>query len=146
MIPTAINIGGEWDVLPPGIHDASMGEIEHRFASTPHRKSLFEGFKQGVHALQLAGCKTIYLDGSFITTKTVPGDFDVCWDPIGVDGHKIDPVLLDFSNKRQNQKNKYGGEFFPSSAKADGIRTFLEYFQIDKSTGSLKGIIRLQLK
>ncbi len=145
MIPDAIDISGVWNVLPPGIHDASMAEIEQRFATSPHRENLFAGFKRGVQALHAAGCKTIFLDGSYVTTKTTPGDFDACWDPSGVNPHKIDPVLLDFSNMRQNQKQKYGGEFFPSSAKADGFRTFLEYFQIDKHTGKPKGVIRVQL-
>ena len=146
MIPDAININSVWDVLPPGIHDATMEEVKKSFATTIHRQLLFDKFKRGVESLRAAGCKTIYLDGSYVTTKTTPGDFDVCWDPTGVNGielQKKDPVLLDFSNKRQNQKRKYGGEFFPSSAKADGTRTYLDYFQIDKNTGKAKGIIRI---
>jgi len=145
MIPSVINIKGVWDVLPPGIHDATMDEVEQRFATTIHRQILFDGFKRGAKALQAAGCKTIFLDGSYVTTKTTPGDFDACWDPSGVDLRKIDPVLLDFNNKRQNQKRKYGGEFFLSSAKADGVQTFLDYFQVDKNTGKAKGVIRIQL-
>jgi len=33
MIPALININGVWDVLPPGIHDATLSEIENRFAT-----------------------------------------------------------------------------------------------------------------
>jgi hypothetical protein len=86
------------------------------------------------------------LDGSYITDKDVPGDFDACWDPIGVNPAGLDPVLLDFSHRRFSQKKKYGGEFFPSSAKADGTRTFEEFFRIDKYTGKAKGIIRIRLQ
>jgi hypothetical protein len=145
VIPKHIDIGSDWDVLPPGIHDATILEVEVRFATNITRRTLFGGFKLGAKALKNAGCKTIFLDGSFVSEKPNPGDYDVCWDPVGVDVKKLDPVFLDFSNKRQKQKLKYCGEFFPSSAKADGVLSFVEYFQKDKSTRKGKGIIRIQL-
>ncbi len=145
MIPKFVDIGSIWKVLPPGIHDATLKEIEQRFAITERRMELFKGFERDVKSLKKAGCKLVLLDGSFISNKTIPGDFDALWDPTDVDGKKIDPVLLDFSMGRAKQKLKYFGEFFPSSIKADGRRTFEEYFQIDKETGNAKGIIQVWL-
>lgn len=145
MIPRPVDINGVWKVLPPGIHEATLEEIEDRFATTEARRRLFDGFNRGVQALRAAGCRIVYLDGSYITTKTAPGDFDACWEPFGVDPGKLDPVLLDFSNNRRNQKQKFGGEFFPSSARADGHSTFIEFFQTDRHTGKAKGIIRITL-
>ena len=55
-----------------------------------------------------------------------------------------DPVLLDFKNKRAAQKAKYGGELFPASISADGYRTYLEFFQIDRN-GKEKGIVAIDL-
>ena len=138
------NINAVWDVLPPRIHDATMEEIERRFATNDVRRNLFEGFRQGVQALRRAGCAIVFLDGSYVTEKERPGDFDACWDPSGVDHRRLDPVLLDFSGNRRRQKLKYGGEFFPSSARADGTRTFVEFFQTDRHTGKPKGIIRVR--
>lgn len=132
-------------MLPPGIHEATLLEIEMRFATNPSRRALFDGFKRGLHALKSAGCKTAFLDGSFISDKLVPGDFDVCLDPTGVSIKKLDPVFLDFADKRKRQKVEYGGEFFPSSARADGFCTFVDYFQKDKDTGKAKGIICIRL-
>ena len=145
MIPEPVDINGVWKVLPPGIHEATLEEIEGRFATTEVRRKLFDGLKQGLQSLRAAGCRTVYLDGSYITEKTVPGDFDACWEPAGVDPEKLDPVLLDFSLKRMRQKQKYGGEFFPSSFRTDGHATFLEFFQADRHTGKAKGIIRITL-
>lgn len=145
MIPGSIDIGGLWNVLPPGIHNATLQEIENGFATNEARTGLFEGLNRGVEVLVDAGCRTIFLDGSFVSDKPYPGDFDVCWDPTGVSPARLDPVLLDFSQARRRQKSKYGGEFFPSSTQADGSQTFLDYFQIDKDTGRKKGIIRIQL-
>jgi hypothetical protein len=87
----------------------------------------------------------VYLDGSFVTGKPEPGDFDVCWDPTGVDPSRLDPVLLDFSDGRKAQQEKYCGEFFPSSARADGRLTFVDFFQVDKLSGEAKGIARIRL-
>jgi hypothetical protein len=145
VISTFIDIGSDWNVLPPGIHDSTILEVEMRYTTNITRKTLFDGFKQGAQALKNAGCRTIYLDGSFVSEKPYPGDYDVCWEPLGVDVSKLDPVFLDFSNKRQKQKLKYRGEFFPSNFKADGVLSFVEYFQKDKFTGKSKGIIRIQL-
>jgi hypothetical protein len=144
MIPDFVEIGGPWKVLPPGIHYATLKEIKDLFATNDHRKYLFSGFARAVKALRQAGCQKIFLDGSFITEKSFPGDYDVCWDPIGVDSTKIHPVFLDFSNKRKKQKKIFYGEFFPSTASADGKKFFLDYFQVDKHTGSAKGIICLK--
>ena len=146
MIPESVDINGVWNVLPPGIHDATLGEVEERFATNDRRKLLYKGLREGVDSLKNAGCGTVFLDGSFVTDKPNPGDFDACWDPAGVDAKKLDPVLLDFSGARSRQKLNYGGEFFPSSAKADGAQTFVEYFQTDRHTGKPKGIIRIRLQ
>jgi hypothetical protein len=114
-----------------------MDEVKSRYATTPKREQLFEGFEKAVADLRQAGCASIFLDGSFVTDKPNPRDFDVCWDPAGVDQQKLDPVFLDFSNKREAQKKKYGGEFFLVAG------FFLEFFQEDQHVGKPKGIIRI---
>ncbi len=94
--------------------------------------------------LRLAGCSTIYLDGSYVTGKPKPGDFDACWDPSGVDPAKLDPVFLQFSNGRAAQKAAFKGEFFPSSMLcADVGQAFVDFFQKDRFTGKQKGIISI---
>jgi len=94
----------------------------------------------------VAGCRRAYVDGSFVTTKEVPGDFDGCWEAEDVDPAALDPVLLDFRHPRATQKAKFGGEMFVanSSATPDGTR-FLDVFQIDKNTGDAKSIVAIDL-
>lgn len=143
MIPDFVDIGGPWKVLPSGIHGATMNEIECKFAFNKKRTQLFSGFSIAIRNLWNAGCVEVYLDGSFVTDKNFPGDFDSCWNPVGVNVNLLDVVFLDFTNKRAAQKLKFGGEFFPSSSLADGSKTFLQYFQVDKYTGKNKGIIHV---
>jgi hypothetical protein len=144
-IPELFDTGGTWNTLPPGIHSATLVQIQERFAINEKRKLLFEGLNRGVAALKQAGCKTVYLDGSFISDKPEPGDFDVCWDPANVDDSKIDPILLDFSDLRKNQKIKFHGEFFPSTSMADDRITYLKFFQLVKYTKNPKGILKINL-
>ncbi len=103
------------------------------------------GFRNALLDLKHAGCKSAYLNGSYTTGKNHPEDFDACWDPTGVEPRKLDPVLLDFSNKRSVQKKKYGGELFISSTYAQLGITFLDFFQTDRFTGQRKGILFLDL-
>ncbi len=145
MIPELVDIGGAapWAVLPPGVHDATLEEIEERFAITPHRRWLFGGFLRAVAELRKVGCKTIFLDGSFITAKPHPGDFDGLWDLAGVGPDNLDPVLLDFDNKRAAQKAKYFGEMFV--VQLPHQPGLLPFFQTEKTSDLPKGIIRITL-
>ena len=145
MIPEFVDSDGPWNMLPPGIHDATLDEIEQRFATNDTRKRLYQGFREGVEALRKAGCRVVYLDGSFVSEKEHPGDFDACWEFVGVDVEILDPVLLDFTHRRISQKLKYGGEFFPADFLADGNLNYKKYFQLDKDTGKGKGIIRIKI-
>ncbi|MBB5036336.1 DUF6932 family protein [Prosthecobacter dejongeii] len=143
MIPPHDQFG----LLPPGLHwTADPNELAKRFAVGARRRRLFDGFIEGSYLLRLAGCRFVYLDGSFVTTKELPEDFDACWDPLGVQLEKLDPVFFDFNNFRQAQKARFGGEFFPSGAQAEGpARTFFEFFQINKDTGAPKGLVAFKL-
>ena len=145
MIPELTDIGGPWKVLPPGIHDATLDEVEMRFASNSHRRNLFQGLLRAVQALRHAGCSTVYLDGSFVTEKPTPGDFDACWDDSGVEVNRLDRALLDFKDKRRAQKQKFMGELFPAGTFAMGGKVFIDFFQTDRHTGEPKGIIRIRL-
>ena len=142
MIPTFDAAGR----LPPGIHGATWDEIQARFGWTPRRRRLLRGLHRGILALQSAGCSRLYLDGSFVTDKPEPGDFDACWDPVGVRAALLDPVLLDLQWPRQAQKRRFSGEFFLANVPAEPAGTlFLDFFQKDKVDGKPKGIIALDL-
>lgn len=125
---------------------ATWTEFTTRFGRTSHRRKLITGLRAALINLRQAGCLIAYVDGSFVTDKTHPSDFDACWDAQGVDPTKLDPVLLSFQNGRAAQKAKYRGELFLTNLAADRTgRTFLDFFQVDKGTGLPKGIVALEL-
>lgn len=148
MLGTLIIDLDERGNLPAGIHRATFSEICNRFGTNPYRRYLLEGLKRALYSLKKAGCKIVYLDGSFVTSKRFPNDYDCCWDAEGVDPNRLDKTFLDITHSgRSRQKFIFKGEFFPSSNIEGASNTpFLEFFQIDKENQCLKGIVEIDLE
>ncbi len=103
--------------LPPGEHPATFSQIELRYANNPIRRAQFEGLVRACSALAAAGAATIWLNGSFVTAKGEPGDFDATFDTDDLDWVTLglnEPELLDFDAPRTTQKRVYGGELIPN--------------------------------
>jgi len=136
----------EGGVLPPGVHQASWREVEERLGWNARRQSLLVGLKSLLEELAHAGCSRVWLDGSFVTDKPNPGDFDLVWDPDGVDLSKLDQALQDLDPPREAQKGKYRGDILPNVVERGSGMPFLDFFQQDPVTGQARGIIELQLE
>lgn len=134
-------------LLPQGIYNCTWIEFLKRFGTNPHRLMLINGLKRAIFTLRLAGCQRIFIDGSFVTSKIIPNDYDACWDAVGVEFIRLDPVLLDFSSGRTAMKTKYLGDWFPAQMQEgkSGI-AFLDFFQKDKTSGDPKGIVMLETR
>jgi hypothetical protein len=131
--------------LPPGVHSARWQELTDRFGTTPLRRRLLDGLRSALESLRDVGCRTVYLDGSFVTSKEDPADYDGCWVRDDVDTSRVEPILL-FREGRDAQKAKYGGELYSISVSGlSGAHELLEFFQVDKD-GNRKGIVMLDLR
>lgn len=131
--------------LPEGEHEADLNEIIARFGWTVRRRQLLDGLAEAVELLAVAGCRRLWLNGSFVTAKDEPADFDACWDTSGVDVELLDPVLLDLSKGRAAQKARFGGELFPNVVEAGSGLTFADFFQNERDTGR-KGIVVVRME
>ena len=115
MLPSFQTLcGAPWRILPPGEHLATLQEVKQTLAFNPHRLNLFNGLVNAANLLARSGCKYLYLDGSYVTEKDMPGDFDACWSIEQVDFNIVDPIFLDLSNGTTAQKARFGGELFPN--------------------------------
>jgi hypothetical protein len=129
--------------LPSGVHDATWDQLLAAFASNPDRARLADGLRRALEDLKAAGCTRAYIDGSFVTSKDRPGDFDGCWELAGVDPGLLHPALLDFARGRLAQKARYAGELFIADSPADPAgTTFIDFFQSDRN-GQPKGIVAI---
>jgi hypothetical protein len=134
--------------LPEGIHRLSWDEILVDYGYNFHRNKLLRGLNKALHEFKHAGCKIVYLDGSFVTTKNYPNDYDCCWITNGVDPNLLDWILQKYDPiGRKLQKIKYFGEFFPSNVieKSTGS-PFLDFFQTDRETDKRKGIVEINVE
>ena len=134
-------------LLPSGIYSAMWVDVVQRFGGNSHRQVLLQALLRTLQALRIAGCTQAYLDGSFVTSKKTPGDYDLCWSVSGVDPALLDPILLKFDDGRRAMNAKYLGDIFPAElAEGKSGKLFVDFFQIDKDTGTDKGIVLIDLR
>lgn len=142
MIP---DFDDERGILPEGIHEAgSWQDVVDAFEGSPRRRELVCGLKAMLIVLGTALCQRVYLDGSFVTDKETPGDFDLAFDLEGMDLDKLPLDLQRFDpDSRQRQKALYGGEALPNVTCTDTGELFVDFFQNDKVHGGRKGIVAI---
>lgn len=134
------------EALPPGVHAASWAEVEERFGWNARRRELLIGLRRALQDLAAVGCTRAWLDGSFVTTKELPGDFDLCWDMGGVDYDRLARALSDLDPPRALQQATYGGDVLPNVVEGSSGQPFLEFFQEDAETGRRRGVVELDLR
>ncbi len=134
--------------LPPGEHPATWKEVVERFGGNPTRDRLLIGLERAIILLQQAGCPRIWLDGSFVSNKLEPRDFDGCFDRCDITS--LDERLYPpFRLQQREQKRDFGGELFPAEAVAriesgDVRVSYRRFFQRHR-TGEPKGIVVLEI-
>lgn len=148
----------ERGLLPLGVHDASIVEIEEqfgRFQSTDRRCRLFARLREFVAAVNRTGWDcTIFVDGSFVMQAVdQPDDVDVLlvlpadWD-MGAD---LKPFQYNVVSNRFTKK-EYEVDVFTGPHGSRTTTEILQYFQQVKADrcralgwplGTPKGIVRL---
>src|SRR5687768_7717985 len=77
-----INTNTEEPLLPPGLHDLAVSQLDNHFLSdfpdSNTRAPLIRGLSSYIESLKILGIPLeIWLDGSFTTTKIDPNDIDL---------------------------------------------------------------------
>ena len=133
--------------LPPGVHFCEWEEFKERFSTNLNRENMIYGLALAMTQLKAAGCRTIYINGSFVTSKSKANDFDACYDreAVDFDNLRVNAPRLFNHHNRDAQKAKYKGEVFPSDQPVGnyGENSF-EFFQKDRKKNK-KGIIAIDL-
>ena len=127
-------------LLPEGEHRASWDEIVGMFSWNQRRRQLLDGLIDGLTILAESGCRQVWLNGSFVTSKDEPGDFDCVWDTDGVDLRILKvlcPEILELDGHRLSQKLRFGGEFLPNIVESSSGRKFSDFFS-NRPNGNCK--------
>ena len=101
--------------------------------------------RQVLLALGDAGCPRVWIDGSFVTAKPHPADYDICWELEGVEYERVPKTLFIMEEGRAAQKAWSGGEWIGIRENSPSGRVWLGNFQIDFRTGRAKGFVVLEL-
>ena len=80
------------------------------------------GLRAALIDLRNAGCRIAYIDGSFVTDKEFPGDYDGCWDMTGVDLEAIDPVLYEFTPGEESAEGQVFWRTVPDELASESCR------------------------
>jgi hypothetical protein len=139
VVPGFDSIGN----LPTGIPNATMAEVEARFAHNDKRRELFNALERVIYVLRQCNCPEVYLDGNFITAKDEPDDYDLCYEPRGI-------VATDrfrkFLEEYKKNKEKYLGDIFVHLPEPPYRMSLIEFWQKDaRQDDVIKGILRIDL-
>jgi hypothetical protein len=135
--------------LVPGVHEMEWEEFKEKFGITDHRLWLIEGIELAIEDLRKVGCPAIFIDGSFVTKKAIPTDFDLCWEDEGIslkDVKKICYPLVDCGWRMSTIIERYRGEVVPKNNIIDldkGLTVYAWY--TEDRQGRDKGIIKINI-
>lgn len=132
--------------LPEGVHKGTFEDIEQRFGTNYRRKKLVGGLKFVVERLTSHGVSTIWIAGSFVTSKERPGDVDVIYDS----PPSSDPMTWGVLSpvRRQELKHHQGVDLWkhpasqPSKTNPMKIVPLVEWMSTDRD-GLPKGVVEL---
>ena len=111
----------EHGYLPPGLHPASLDEIEERFGGTSEvRRVQMESVRWLVDAAMRAGVRRVVLNGSFVTNALEPNDVDCVLliearfpkDPVAERELLVPFPFLDVQLADQDAFERLVGDFF----------------------------------
>jgi hypothetical protein len=144
-------------LLPKGIHDCTMPEIASLFSSADSRHKrarLFKNLEAFIAWIRPVKCfKCIYVDGSFVTTKEIPGDIDLV-----LELPPPDPALATRLQKMKLFDQAYVHKTFElhvflyvAGFPGNDLRAFFQYLRPEEArmrglqAGETKGILRVAL-
>lgn len=144
-------------VLPPGIHDCTMEEVQQvfgQFRRSDRRPQLTEKLRRFVADAQLSGIvSALIIDGSYVTAKAEPNDIDLLL-ALRADfdlREELRPLEYNLQSKRMVRK-LYGFDVLPAVEESETYFRLLDFFSHvrpndpEQQTSQVnKGLLRIRL-
>ena|SRR5437867_8790386 len=138
-------------LLPAGVHDCTLEEIESRFGrfhATDRRPQLWAKFKNFFREAQASGVvEALLLDGSFVTTEDAPNDIDIV--VVVFAGHDLQADLPPHQYDvlaQQRVRRRFGLDIVVAKNGTDNLAEAVAFFtQVRQRPGMKKGLLRLTL-
>ena len=147
----AIPDWNEFGVLPEGIHDCEIAEIEERLGFNEHRLALIDGLRQALRWLTtMPPIESLIVDGSFVTDKAVPSDIDA----VAMIGNLAERNQREWIRAWQPQhahlKHANRVDLYPTVlGQGNNFSAFFQYIRPEEALergapiGLLKGLLRI---
>jgi hypothetical protein len=126
--------------LPAGEHGATWAEVLERFGWNQTRRAQLDGLADALRLLARSGCTKVWLNGSFVTAKDEPGDFDAVWGSHRHRRRRPRPDLLRTVRRAAPTEAALRRRVVPNWINFSSDSVFAEFFQQDRY-GNTKGII-----
>lgn len=132
--------------LPDGIHPATTAAILSRFGvGSGRRRQLAVQLRRWIELARQVGARRFVINGSFVTSKTDPGDLDAVILLPGDFKQQLAQSVLAAIELEAIFVNRSGGDLFPAESDAvfDG---WTEFFSRTRELGGRrKGVVEIQL-
>lgn len=132
-------------LLPSGSHEATLREIRRRFGTgNPTRARLMKGLEAVLRLARKIGASLLYLDGSFVTAKSQPGD----WDAVLVlsTGARLGlKEAIALADRPEVRKRYHGDLFTVMEEDTEVLAHYVEGVFAHDRNGRAKGLILLGL-
>ena len=137
-------------LLPSGVHDCSIPEIEAQFGWNGHRAGLLSDFKICFkNEIHVNFPYPLFFDGSFVTDKENPDDIDVVLDLCNVPDSTKYQGLMFMQQNQARLMSKYRVHFWINLPGNNDFCGFFQYVGVKTAKFKgldpkfLKGILRL---
>jgi hypothetical protein len=138
-------------LLPVGIHEASLDEIQERFGAfqaSDQRPKLFIRLGELVAAMRRSGLfEALLIDGSFVTAKPIPNDIDII--AVLRPGHNFErdlPMSEYALVSRAMLARRFRFDVIVAERESAVYKTYVEFFGLVREAPDLrKGLLRLTL-
>lgn len=128
-----------YGLLPFGIHDCSMAEIDARFGWNEHRHHLVELLGKFLqHEIRPRFAQPFHVDGSFVTDKHVPNDVDVSLDMRTAHEQDMLQALMLMVRHKKQFRQQYKVDFWVSFPAQNDFSDFFQY--VGTKTARFKGL------
>ena len=145
MIPALDQHG----LLPVGIHDCTLAEAEARFGrfqESEHRPRLWADFTAFLREVKMSGIvESVWLDGSFVTSKSAPNDVDLILVVSASHDFSADltPAEYNVLSKRRVFR-RFGFDMLVAGAGSERLIRYVNFFQqVRFEPDRRKGILRI---
>jgi hypothetical protein len=144
-------------ILPAGIHDCDLSEIEATFVYNSQRKTIWDGATSYLSNFgNVPEVNVVYFDGSFVTDKVLPNDVDIVLEFADAAALRkvavANLVLFNRHDVKTNFKVDLLFRFEPLPPGQPDLREFFQYLRpqetVDRGVpaGTKKGILKVSLR